>query len=329
MNETVSSDATSGPRFDGDLSASLPPAADGDVATAMSPVAAESPVMLTVGQQLRSAREVAAMTVDDIAQATKFSPRQVESLESDDYAALPGMTIIRGFVRSYAKLLRLDADVLLKALDVNAPPLQADVRPPDNMGVAEVPGERSKIGPLLSLAIVLIVAAALLAAWQFWGPKAGAPSSTQVTSSVPSATSAGASNPDSVTGSPDHAAGTNPAFSVAAPGGVALPQPSGGGVADAGATRMGGAGNAAPPLTPDGAVLHFQFEDRSWVEVVDATKRVLHSGENTAGSQLQLSGQAPFEVVVGNAARVKLQYGERTVDLAPHTRAEVARLRLE
>jgi hypothetical protein len=42
-----------------------------------------------------------------------------------------------------------------------------------------------------------------------------------------------------------------------------------------------------------------------------------------------LSGKPPFDVVVGNAGKVKATYGEREIDLAPHTRADVARLKIE
>jgi cytoskeleton protein RodZ len=76
-------------------------------------------------------------------------------------------------------------------------------------------------------------------------------------------------------------------------------------------------------------VLWFVFEGRSWVEVVDGTKRMIHTGENPAGTELKLNGLPPFDIVVGNAAKVRLVYGDRPVDLAPHTRAEVARLKLE
>lgn len=73
----------------------------------------------------------------------------------------------------------------------------------------------------------------------------------------------------------------------------------------------------------------FSFEDRAWLEVSDAARQVLHTGENPAGTRLELSGKPPFDVVVGNAGKVRVTYGDRVIDLAPHTRAEVARLKVE
>ncbi|MFN6961162.1 MAG: helix-turn-helix domain-containing protein, partial [Rhodocyclaceae bacterium] len=80
-----------------------------------------SPLPETVGAQLRAAREAAHLTYDDVARALKFSPRQIAALEADDYAALPGATIVRGFVRNYARLLKLDAAPLLQQLDAVLP----------------------------------------------------------------------------------------------------------------------------------------------------------------------------------------------------------------
>ena len=57
------------------------------------------------------------MTVADAAQSLKLGPRQVEALEAQDWSSLPGNTMIRGFVRNYARLLSLDPDELMRELD--------------------------------------------------------------------------------------------------------------------------------------------------------------------------------------------------------------------
>jgi cytoskeleton protein RodZ len=57
------------------------------------------------------------MSLADAAQALKLGPRQVEALEAEDWKSLPGNTMIRGFVRNYARLLNIDAEALMRALD--------------------------------------------------------------------------------------------------------------------------------------------------------------------------------------------------------------------
>ena len=67
----------------------------------------------------------------------------------------------------------------------------------------------------------------------------------------------------------------------------------------------------------------------AWVEVKDATGSIVFSQLNTAGSERVVRGQPPFQLVVGNASGVKVTYNAREVDLAPHTRTDVARITLE
>lgn len=270
----------------------------------------------TVGQRLRAAREEAHLTVLDVAQSLKFSPRQVEALEEDDHAALPGNTVVRGFARSYARLLRLDPDALLRMLDERTPIAPADVRPPDNMGVAADTTAARQFTPVVSATVVVALAALILGLWQFFGPAAKQPSTgTQVAAVPPAPASAEPVDADPAP-APDAAVAP-----VASGGTEAAPAAEAGALASVPAPM-------APALAGQPALL-FVFHDRSWLEVSDADRQVLHTGENLAGTRLTLNGKPPFDIVVGNASNVKLTYGEREIDLASYTRADVARLKLE
>lgn len=68
----------------------------------------------SAGEQLRSAREAKGMSIAEVAQSLMLAPRQVEAIEGDDWAKLPGETFVRGFIRNYARLLKLDGDALLR-----------------------------------------------------------------------------------------------------------------------------------------------------------------------------------------------------------------------
>lgn len=78
--------------------------------------AAGEQTSLNVGKTLREAREALGMSVHDIAERTKFAPRQVEALEANDFSSLPTATFLRGFVRSYARVLQIDEASLLASL---------------------------------------------------------------------------------------------------------------------------------------------------------------------------------------------------------------------
>ncbi|MCX8085987.1 MAG: helix-turn-helix domain-containing protein [Rhodocyclaceae bacterium] len=267
----------------------------------------ESSVPPTVGQTLRAAREAAGLSIADVAQVLKFSPRQIEALEADDYAALPGNTIVRGFVRSYGKLLKLDVAELLQRLDPLTPCTPADVRPPENMGLAIEEQGLRQMPPIVAAAIVLLLAALLLALWHFWVPSKPASGNGRAVTPV----------------SPVVPQAVAPPQAEAA---AATPTP-----AEAPPTPAAAGANAAPTESalPPPAALQFVFEGRSWIEVIDATRQVVATGEHPASSRLTVQGRPPFDIVIGNAPKVRLTYGEREVDLKPHTRAEVARFRLE
>jgi cytoskeleton protein RodZ len=68
---------------------------------------------LTLGAQLATARAAHEWSIEHVASQLNLAPRQIQALEADNYGALPGMASVRGFVRAYAKLLKVDADPLV------------------------------------------------------------------------------------------------------------------------------------------------------------------------------------------------------------------------
>ena len=75
--------------------------------------------------------------------------------------------------------------------------------------------------------------------------------------------------------------------------------------------------------------LHFHFTGDSWVEVRDASGKVLFQKLNAAGTEAQVAGRAPLQVVVGNAPEVEMTLDGKPFDLDPHTSVAVARFTLE
>ncbi|MBI2925044.1 MAG: helix-turn-helix domain-containing protein [Verrucomicrobia bacterium] len=74
--------------------------------------------MPTVGEQLRRSREEQALSVYQVSDITKIKTEHVRALEEGDYEVFPAPVYVRGFVRTYARLLKLDAAILLAELDV-------------------------------------------------------------------------------------------------------------------------------------------------------------------------------------------------------------------
>jgi cytoskeleton protein RodZ len=76
-------------------------------------------------------------------------------------------------------------------------------------------------------------------------------------------------------------------------------------------------------------VLRFNFQEQSWVTVRDANDKVLISQLNDGGSNLEVKGQAPFKLIVGNAKAVSVSSNGKSVDLTSSIRGEVARITVQ
>ncbi|MEF8701928.1 MAG: helix-turn-helix domain-containing protein [Candidatus Accumulibacter sp. UW26] len=264
---------------------------------------------LGVGPQLRAAREARNMSLGDAAQSLKLGPRQVLALEAEDWESLPGNTMIRGFVRNYARLLHLDADALMRSLD--AAQLQQKAQLEVSAGTAaslpQAAGRRAERRDYLAiLGGLLLLGLALLAYFfvpaDLWR--------SQLSSLVEDGKSA------SVAGGGSRSSAGEAA--PAAPGSVTVLAPQ--------ATVLADPSASAPP---SGNGLKLSFAEPAWVEIRDARGQILLSELSPAGSVRELDGQPPFALVVGNSTHVSVQYRGRVIDLAPHSKAEVARLTLE
>jgi len=88
-------------------------------------------VVQTAGSQLSAARSQMGLSLQQVADQLKLSQRQISALENNQFDDLPKMVIVRGFVRSYAKLLKLDPAPIISCLpaEVGLSGLVADMRP--------------------------------------------------------------------------------------------------------------------------------------------------------------------------------------------------------
>jgi cytoskeleton protein RodZ len=72
---------------------------------------------MSIGTQLRQAREAQSLSLDQVAQATHIRLRYLEALESDQFELLPSIAQVRGFLRAYGDYLKIDSVELIRALE--------------------------------------------------------------------------------------------------------------------------------------------------------------------------------------------------------------------
>jgi cytoskeleton protein RodZ len=313
---------------------------------------------LTVGQRLAAEREAKELTIAYVAGQLNLAPRQIQALESDNFAALPGLVSVRGFVRSYAKLLKIDADPLVALIggERAAPVQQLEPKRSlstmpfsDNLLMSD-DRRSSARAKLISAIVVLLILAAVIVEW-----KGGWPTLSQSLSSqfqdLASASSSQNAAPSDVT-SPSEAsaaavampkADTAPAQPMVVAASAKAPatnEPSASAAAPAAvehaqepAPHTEGSGAEAPraasdnPLTAKNLLVMKVRED-SWIEV--------RSGNNTlisrlvkAGSTESLEISQPVALTLGNAAGVDIVFRGNPLDLKSEAKNNVVRMNLK
>lgn len=88
------------------------------------------PIMSTVAEQLRQAREARHLTVEQVAEITKIRTDHLRALEEGNFNVFSAPVYIRGFVRSVSTLLKLDVPQVMAALDAELGKTQQFAEPP-------------------------------------------------------------------------------------------------------------------------------------------------------------------------------------------------------
>ncbi|HSH42471.1 MAG TPA: helix-turn-helix domain-containing protein [Arenicellales bacterium] len=250
--------------------------------------------VLGCGRQLRRTREKLGLSIDDVSAELRLSGFQIQALEDDDWSQLPGETYARGYVRSYARLLGLDADQLLSGASTQEIELsrgEPEIAIPAKEGREERHGRDdseeapaggpppgSSLGRILTTVVVVAVLAA--AYWQYRGGMQGAGEVAETQES---------------------------GLVVDAPSDAALPaidEP----VGDTDAFRDASEDDGVPatPSSPDRVV--FEFRQRSWIDVRDAGGERLLYRSFPPGRRVEVEGRPPFSVYLGNARGVQVEY---------------------
>jgi cytoskeleton protein RodZ len=261
------------------------------------------------GRALAAARAARNLSVADVSQQIKYGARQIEAMEADDFSRLPGTTFVRGMIRSYAKLVMIDPQPLLLALERRGipAPITVDLRTSKQEPFPDGTRKSNRVYAFLSLAVLLAVA---VVAYEW---HAGPPSPGEAVTITSRAARVEIAPP-----APEAAAVPERAGATA----EALPQP-------AQARSPQGAPAAGARNRDKLQRIQLEFVKESWVEIRQADGKAILSQLNSGGTQQVVEGTPPFDVVIGNASGVRLRYKDAPVDLRPYFKVDVARLTLE
>ena len=266
------------------------------------------------GERLATARRKQKIAVLEIAKELHLDEPKVRALERNEFDVLGAAVFAKGHLRKYAQLVGVDetdvmADYYQLTRAAGMPPLVSTRRRP-----------RREMTPGPWIAVIVVVILAATAYWWF--------TSGRSVSTIPPVESAAQERtPESVTET-----------------GQAEPQPQEP-VADAGSddSAVLQSGDAEPetqapdaelqetPALDDGQIrLLLTYTGDCWTEISDAGGRRLFFGLGQDGRTVELSGEAPFNALFGNANNVVIRVNgsERAIN-AEERRGRTARLTIE
>lgn len=266
------------------------------------------------GRRLREAREHQRLKTEDVAERLHLQPAQVEALEDDDYSRFSAPIFISGYLRSYARLLGLDPESVIRALErqgLEQPPILSEL-------TARMPSLRRRRGlsPRVRMAVIAGgTIAFMLVLWLALRP-------VEV-DTVPG--EAASRTPDATVPAPEAPASVAPP-----PLPAATPEQSSAGVAQAPAPEPEEEIREEPPPSTNEPMdeLVLRFSGESWVEAADVTGRRMAYRMGNFPDVLRLRGLAPFDILLGNARNVTIEYNGKPYVDVPISRTNVASFRL-
>ena len=305
------------------------------------------------GAQLKAQREALGWPVEQVADQLKLAPRQVIALEEGDMAALPNVAVVRGFVRAYAKVVRLDAAPLVAMIEVHPAPAQDPAAPVRREISATFSESRfpsmtqrsSNQTPLWIAGAVAVVVAAAFGAYKLGyvpasllsshaekesahadvGPvettliKPGQDLTPVQTPSVPLISVPPPPGNDTQTGAPASAAASVPAAVEVPPTAVPAPAP---------ATTAA----VTPPVAAAAVganALVLKVEQDSWVEIRRPGASPLISRMVKAGSTETFDITGPATLVVGKPAVVQATLRGAKLDLPTVAGGTISRVSIK
>lgn len=288
------------------------------------------------GQLLRNAREQLGWTREQVASRIHLRLTLIAEIESDSYNKHTSHTFIRGYLRTYAKLVGIPEQTILAAYD------KLGLTPPDNIDMqsfsrrSRQQANDSRLKVVTWLVILVLVALSIAWWWQSTarrsaGDDALAATEMGTTGNMPSvnASSVDVADPVLPVVSEAVAIAVDPVVSGAVTAAPAVVETSAAVTTDASAP-VETAAPADEATTEPGKVpqLKLSFTADCWLDVKDANGKTLFSGLKKANDELVLEGPEPLKFIVGAPMAVNLEYQGKSFDMSRYNNGRTARFSL-
>lgn len=290
----------------------------GDLFAAPPPAPVPATGATTLGQRLRSARELRGLSLSTCAKRLRLPTSMLQRLEADDHGAPDHFVFLLGALRGYARFLELPVDACERDLRASQP-----VALPELVSIAHTPTTRWLLQRYGAAATYIVLTAFIAVPLVFVGLRGGlhrqAPRVVAL-DQVPIA-AAPPQHPQALPAAKAPAATPAP---DATPLRASLAPFAAIGLTDAADSVDDTAANPAP-ATPGQHTLTLAASADCWFEITGANGETIASGMLHAGDTRTWQAPGALHVTLGNADGVRVSADGASVDLTPFRHANVAR----
>ncbi|MEK1979684.1 cytoskeleton protein RodZ [Vibrio parahaemolyticus] len=306
----------------------------------------EVPLSIEAGTLLKNKRESLGMTQKQVADRLRLRVSVIEDIENNRFESQQVATFTRGYLRSYAKFVGLDEKVVLVALEQTA-----DVKPKEQEIEMQSFSRKTKHEKhnsrimLLTWAIAIVIIG-ISAAWWWQNQQenslAQVVAEANVETSQPSADEIAdidlMTEEELIASTPAELAASNNTASEssinAAQTDEVVPAETEESTTETTQEPVAVIEAAeevqeASPVVLEGmTLLTMKFKADCWIQVKDTNGKTLVSGTQKPGQDVELTGKAPFKVILGAPEGVTMTFASEPVDLSGYTSGKVARFTL-
>ncbi|NOJ03450.1 cytoskeleton protein RodZ [Vibrio splendidus] len=294
---------------------------------------------IEAGTLLKNKRESLGLTQKQISDRLKLRVTLIQQIEENQFESDQVATFMRGYIRSYAKYVNLDEKVVLNALHHSGDAQHQEQEMLSFSRKTKTEKHNSRIMLLTWSIFAVIVGISSLWWWQNQQQDTLSQSLANTESSEElvveesldpeltslevieaeqnTETSPVTENSDELTevSSAENSVTLDPVEVI-----EEAPE----------AADVTSVTAESETVAPEAVVneLVMQFSSDCWIQVKDASGKTLSTGIKKAGQTLNLSGTAPYKVILGAPEGVSMTFASEPVDLSGYTSGKVARITL-
>ncbi|WP_135445010.1 cytoskeleton protein RodZ [Vibrio tasmaniensis] len=301
---------------------------------------------IEAGTLLKNKRESLGLTQKQISDRLKLRVTLIQQIEENQFESDQVATFMRGYIRSYAKYVNLDEKVVLSALHHAGDAQHQEQEMLSFSRKTKTEKHNSRIMILTWSIFAVIAGISSLWWWQNQQQDTLSQSLANTESSeelaveeslAPEFTSLEVIEAEQneegtsvVEGTDDLAAISDAEDSVTLTDETTAQQAIETEPTAEVAANAANAEAVEASTAPEAVIneLVMQFSADCWIQVKDASGKTLSTGIKKAGQSLNLSGTAPYKVILGAPEGVSMTFASEPVDLSGYTSGKVARITL-